>query len=176
MKGVTLDAKAWALKVEPEPMLSALTDGIASIAASVSIPGGVPGQSTNALDKYLEEVAPRFEKLVGRKPSGIPVWVPVSVIAQDKNQRTAETDVGFFLEVPLDPVRAKVKELIAARTLKGPKLPADPALTPAQIADLLREQGKLQQRVETLEKKIDELTKKIDELNKALEGKKPKRD
>ena len=49
-------------------------------------------------------------------------------------------------------------------------------MTPAQIADLLREQGKLQQRVETLEKKIDELNKKIDELNKALEGKKPKRD
>jgi hypothetical protein len=178
-KGITLDVKAWTLKVDPESMLSELTNGIAAVAASGSTSGGIPGQNGNPLDKYLAEVGPRFEKLVGRKPNGIPVWVPVSVIIQDERQRTAEVDVGFFLDVPLAPVQAKAKELIAAGPPKGPNPPApkaDPALTPAQIAELLREQGKLQYRVETLEKKIDELNKKIDELNKALDAKKPKKE
>jgi hypothetical protein len=176
IKGVTLDKKTWSVKVDPEPILAALTDGIAAVSTNPQAGPG-PGQEGNILDKYLAEVSPRFEKLTGRKPSGIPVWVPVSVIAQDKNMRTAEVDVGFFLDVPLGPVKAKAKALPGAGQ-KGPN-PApkvDPALTPAQVAELLREQGKLQLRVEMLEKKIDELNKKIDALTKALEAKKPKKD
>jgi hypothetical protein len=136
---------------------------------------GVNGMEV-VLDKYLEEVGPRFEKLTGRKPAGVPVWVPVSVVAQDKNQRTAEADVGFFVDVPLAPIRAKAATVAAAAKAANPPKAA-PMVAPAQIADILREQGKLQLRVETLEKKIDDLTDKIDALTKALEAaKKNKKD
>jgi hypothetical protein len=176
VKGVTLDQKKWCVKVDPEPMLISLTDGISAMASN-SQAGPKPGQAGNILDTYLADVNRRFERLTGRKPSGIPVWVPVSVIAQDKNLRTAEADVGFFLDVPLGPVKANASALPAGGQ-KGPNAApkVDSALTPAQVGDLFREQGKLQLRIEMLEKKIDELNKKIDELTKALDAKKPKKD
>ena len=170
-RGVTIDRKAWALAVDPAPLLTNLTDGLGGLVATGR---GVNGMEV-VLDRYLEEVGPRFEKLTGRRPAGVPVWVPVSVVAQDKNQRTAEADVGFFVDVPLAPVRAKAATIAAAKAANPPK-PA-PMVAPAQIAEILREQGKLQLRVETLEKKIDDLTDKIDALTKALEAaKKNKKD
>ena len=62
------------------------------------------------LNDYLTETAPRFEHFAGRKATGIPVWVPVSLVAWDKLLARAVVETGFFVEVPAEGVRAKTGE------------------------------------------------------------------
>ena len=42
---------------------------------------------------------PRFEKILGRKPRGVPVWLPLRVVARDSTLQPVEMEGGFFVDV-----------------------------------------------------------------------------
>lgn len=119
------------------------------------------------VDLYLGQTAARYEQLTGRKPAGVPVWVPVSVLVRDADLATVRIDTGYFVDVPTAPVMAAAdalfREYVPNRfiaPLAAPK-PAPPA------ADL----EVLQARVRALEARLDELTRKLEAV---LPSTKPK--
>jgi hypothetical protein len=102
MPGVRIDDRTGELVVTPERIGPELTGHIVkSLRAS---------RTPSPLNVYLSETGPRFEHLAGKKPTGIPVWVPVSLVARDKLLGRTVVETGFIVDVPAEGVRAKIGE------------------------------------------------------------------
>jgi hypothetical protein len=159
--GVEIDKATGKLTLRAETLRAhALTAGARAATQSRDAVTGWLMPADMAVTEYVERSGPRFERLTGAKPTGVPVWVNLGVTALDKNLQPAETDLGVFVEVPQDALRAKAKEF-AAQTPTG-NAPNPPA-----------GQDQMQRRMAELERKIDLLNDKIDKLTQQLQD--PKR-
>ena len=131
--------------------------------AKLPMPATVAGQ----VDLYLGQTAARYEQLTGRKPAGVPVWVPVSVLVRDADLATVRIDTGYFVDVPTAAVKpvadAQFREYVPDRSVAP--LAAQKPTPPAADLEVL------QARVRALEARLDELTRK---LEAALPSTKPK--
>jgi hypothetical protein len=105
--GVRIDERTGTLVIEPRKLVPELADRLAG---------------ASKLTNYLTEVDPRFEKLTGKQPTGIPVWVPVSLIARDKLLGKAVVEFGFFVDVPIQHLGKAGRDLIAT----NPTIRIDP--------------------------------------------------
>jgi hypothetical protein len=151
-EGLRYDATAGELVFEPEALVARVSTELAELAKRDSVDG------------YLKRTATAFEVLTGRRPRGVPVWVPFGMAAAN-NGRTAEARFGFFVEVP------EVKIRTQANTPPQSALAGDAAVdASATVTELLREHDRLNRRVAELEKKAADATRKIEALLKALEA------
>jgi hypothetical protein len=140
------------------------------LGADGEAPGRPAGRAPDArLDEYLKTAGPRFEKLTGRKPDGIPVWLPLNFTVQNKDLQSIDVTFGVFVEVPEAPVRAKLKQ-----TVKSPRTVPGRTTTPsdARVAELIQKQAALEKRIAELEGKLDQANRKLDLLAELLKGKK----
>jgi hypothetical protein len=164
--GVELDKATGKLTLRAEALRAhAMTAGARAAAQSRDPVTGWLMPADLAVTEYIERSGPRFERLTGAKPGGVPVWLNLGVTALDKNLQSAETEIGVFVEVPPDALRAKAKELAALNPPANPLNPANPA-----------GQDQMQRRMAELERKIDLLNEKIDKLTQQLEPKRPAED
>lgn len=90
--------------VDPKKFGPAMTEQIVAAVKQARLdPKSQPADRENMVPNYLAAVAPRFEFWTGKKPAGIPVWVPVKLAARDKLVGSATAEVGFFVDVPIAP-------------------------------------------------------------------------
>jgi hypothetical protein len=87
--------------------------------------------------------------VTGRDASGVPVAVPVDVVAQDQQLQRASCHLVALLEVPVDQITSKLTTAIAA---------ASPSSQPSSPLDLERRVANLEEQVKSLQAKIDLLT------------------
>lgn len=166
-----LDVTAKGLKVERDTVVGWVTDQVATTLNNWRDQrNGQPVATATALNDYLRGAGPQFEKLVGRKPRGVPVWLPVGLIVRDKNLQSQQMTYGLFVELPEEAVRAKAKEL---RDEADARMRA--ANGGAQSEQLRRENAALLQKVTELEKRIDALTLKVETLTRQAEEKDKKK-
>ncbi len=166
LRGVEVDGDK--LTISPDPIREKLTEAVVGVLANHRSPSnGQFAPPVECLAAYLEQATPAFEKLTGKKPTGIPVWLSVEVAARSKNTDRADGQTGVFVDLPAGPVLAKAKarqeELIAQTRPQ-----ADP-----RVPEMIRSVAESSKRVAELEKKVDESNAKLDRLLKALEPKKP---
>jgi hypothetical protein len=155
IEGAELDKAGEKLRLHPQPLMARAADDLAAVLTrdpGASAPGVTADQ---ALATYLREAGGRFEKVTGGKAKGVPVWLALGVIAQDRNQQTAEADVGLFLDVPEALVRARLKAL----TARPPG--TDAAGKGGDAPALLK-------RIDQLERRLDEMNRKMDLLLRVL--------
>lgn len=115
------------------------------------------------LDAYLKTASVRFEKMVGRKPAGIPMWLPLNISVKNKDLQSLEITFGVFVEVPDGPVRDGARLAFEKNKPKNPPVGRDD-----QTANLLRQQQELQKRVTDLEGKLEQMNRKLDLLAELL--------
>jgi hypothetical protein len=155
--GMRFDAKNGRFVLAPDALVEKLTHEIGSrVGRSAGYRRGV---GSAFLDEYRKRTAEPFERLTGRKPTGVPVWVPFEVKVTNAG-RQAVGKFGFFVDLPLAGVLARADKVTAG----VPAVPAGP------VADLLREHDRLNRRIDELEKKADDLNRKLDALLKAVEA------
>ncbi len=167
LRGVSVEGDTVTLKVEP--LRERLSEALVTVPANLRQPNtGLPRSPDEALADYLKLSAPAFERWAGRKPTGIPVWMSVDVVARDKNADRADGQIGVLVDVPAAPVLAKAKAQYEEALLRSrPVVPADP-----RIPELLRSQEDYEKRMTELEKRLEESNAKLDRLRKVLEPKK----
>ena len=138
----------------------------------------VAGQKT--LDDYLTTSRSEYKLITGKEVAWMPVLVPLSVTATDKNQQKARLDFQVVLEVPQDAVQTALAEAAA-----GVKKQEEEARTEQEARERDAEVARLarlgfvasqpdSERVERLEKRVSELEGKIDLLIKLLQDKQKK--
>jgi hypothetical protein len=112
-------------------------------------------------------------KLLGRRPKGAPVAVPIRVDATDKNLGSQTLSYYLIAELPSKDLSVKVKELDEQRaTMQA-------ALAERTQEEQSAEQGKeaavsnadLQRRVESLEQRLDLVTRQLNAILKKLDEK-----
>jgi hypothetical protein len=110
--GVSIDTKTGAVTVDGAKTLDAAVRLIMQSVGQESEeedPYSKMGRRQGDPKKHLADFAKaaktRFKQLAGRDPAGIPVLLPVGVVARDKNQQTASLDFEVALEVPDDAVQ-----------------------------------------------------------------------
>jgi hypothetical protein len=98
--GVRIDERSGKLVIAPRELVAELTDRVVGAVRKA--------QGNTTVKNYLAEVGPRFEKLTGKKPTGIPIWIPVSMVARDKLLGKVSVEFGFFVNVPTEGVQSKL--------------------------------------------------------------------
>jgi hypothetical protein len=93
VQGVRVDQQTGKLVIAPRDLVAELTEQIAGAAKK--------GQGETTLKNYRASVGPWFERLTGKKPTGIPIWVPVSVAVEDRLLGKATGQFGYFVDVPM---------------------------------------------------------------------------
>ncbi len=135
---------------------------------------------TVVLDEYLTNQGAAQETLIGRKLTGAPVFLPLHIRIQDTEGQLTELRYGVIVEVPLEPLKARLKTaheaLVAERAAmiaKSPptkKDPAEPTATPpaddSEDLSSAKELRRLGEKIEVLEARIDLLTRQLAELIK----------
>lgn len=86
-EGLRIDAMANELVFEPAALVRQLVKEVAERSKAESVPD------------YQKRTAAAFELLAGRKPRGIPIWVPFGAVATS-NGKAVEGRYGFFIEIP----------------------------------------------------------------------------
>lgn len=122
----------------------------------------------DGLRQYSVKSIEPFTKLVGRKPVGVPMAVPIRVRVTDADGRTDELQYSVFAEVPFKPVaEALEKRHSEAEEKKGAKPPVLPNDTPRGNADA----AELRRKIEALEARIDLMARELGRLGKILSEK-----
>jgi hypothetical protein len=146
-----------------------------------------------AVADFTKKQKARFAQLAGREPAGIPVLVPVSVTASDKNQQVASLDYEVVLEVPDD----AIQQFISLKAEEQKQRMAEAEKQRAEAERRMREQEKkwadeqrkrdaetpaaggadervrkLEERIAELDEKIKSLEAKIDLLVKLIQSQK----
>jgi hypothetical protein len=132
-----------------------------------SLRAATTGRASNpGVAGYLSEVSPLFEKLVGRKPKGVPLWMSIGLIARDKGVQSAEFAYGIFLEMPAE--RLQAMERVQPGNESGQQLSSETrgSRSPAGRAG----RSGVEQRIDDLERKLDQINQRLDKLTQMLEN------
>jgi hypothetical protein len=193
MPGLTLDAQSGELTFDPAPFVEKAAAPLVQQSGQFRQPDASGKQPTFAegVETYRKMMGERVERLTGRKPAGIPVLVPVSVIARDQEQQTASLDYCVVLEVPAERVLRRVAEMDAAqaasnnaamagnaarrnRGLPRPAAGAEPAGVSDAEAKALRDRvADLERRNHQLEAQVQLLKDLLADRNGKAEAQKP---
>ncbi len=167
MPGVSLDAKTGAVTVDPDALQSRAVDALVQFLRNRSGNFQRPGEpAPDPLAKYKEAAGKRWELLSGKPPAGVPVAVPVQLVARDVQQQTATLNHYVLIEVSDAAVKSKLAEnaQVAMPTRRG----GGPTTQPTDDA-AVRE---LRQRVADLERRNAELEGQVKLLKELVGGKK----
>lgn len=102
--GVMIDPIAGVARIDRAALLAVAGKTLTRRAGMAWTPKGTPPEA-EAVATYLREHGPAYERLTGRKPAGVPIWVVVKLAAQNDDHQTAEIEFGLFVEVPHDSLK-----------------------------------------------------------------------
>ncbi len=154
MEGVEIGKVGTQLELKAEPLLARAADGLGR---ALGRDFGDATDPARALDDYLREARPAFARLAGRPAKGVPFWLTLAVVAQDKELQSADAEVGVLLEVPEATVRAR---------LKGKAIGAPPFANP--LDTVAPPSPALLKRMAEMERRLDEINRKLDILLRGL--------
>jgi hypothetical protein len=164
MPGVDIDATAGKLKLRSRLLMQKVAEAVTPMAGGGWGPTRQPAEA--ALKTYLQEQVPRFERLMGRKPTGVPVWLSLGLVARDRSLQSLDIDYGLFVDVPTEIVQTRVMAAAAAaavRTMTTPQW-----TTPSRVPDFT------ERRLQAMEQRLDQMNRKIDLIMELLQERKKK--
>lgn len=179
--GVELDKATGTLTLNGAALAASATDDAfqtllarRGFVAPATQPSGYPGAMQPApfetvLAAYRKEVAPRYTRLTGREPAGIPMAFTLGLIARDKNQQTAIFNEVIVLDLPTAPVIAKARAAEAEQKQQQAENEARMAAY-ARPAPQTQPDGDLQHRITDLERENAILRAKVEMLTDLLRG------
>lgn len=129
------------------------------------------------LDQFIGKSATATEKLIGRKLTGAPVFMPIHLRVQDADGQSTELRYGLIVEAPREPLQTVIKnsydKLVAVqkemrdRNAAGKVAPKGET-TPATSGNAHQEElRRLREKVDVLESRMDLIIQKLDLLLKA---------
>ena len=186
--GFTIDKTKGIVTIDPAKILPKALDTLTqqlsqSIRNVPATPGTTQPDAATGLEKYQQQVAAKFSKLIGRAPEGIPVLVPIRVTTNDAEMQTAAYEAVAFLEVGTDELAARLKKAEdEAKAQREKQLAAqreyeNRANTPqpdAEIAALQAKLLELEKRNAALEAQVQLLKELVGNRGAATEPYHPK--
>lgn len=105
-----------------------------------------------AIDPIIEKLTPSFERLTGRKPEGVPVAVPVKLVAMGADRQLAWLAYYVLVEVPRETLLGRIREQ----------------------EERVAAQGSLDTRVRALEKRLESLESRLLQLLEEMPAERPR--
>lgn len=167
LDGIRIDEKSGELTLDGAAIQS---EAMRAIEQTV----GKHNDGQSLLERFLARVdsfSARGTEILGRKPNGTPVAVPVRVEVQDADVNTDNLQYFVIAEVPNAEINKRLRKLDDDRIKSAPIRPQVigdevPAVQKKLAAKSNDEVGELRRRVDSLEQRLDLITR---QLNKALE-------
>jgi hypothetical protein len=177
MPGLSIDSATGDVTITPGEMMP---KAIETIVQTINNRGGFPYERNpttqpDRVAQYQQSAAERYKELGLPAPSGLPIAIPVSVIARDSEQQTALIDHVVLLEVPVGPVKKKFESNQPVAGMQQPmnnRLMRAASATNPSVGDPA-EVARLQQRVQLLEQENQKLKAQLDLMKELLGQKGP---
>jgi hypothetical protein len=131
-------------------------------------PGPIQSSQANARQLAQDMSATRkdcYKRLLGHDASAIPVLIPITVVASDKNQQFAQMDYQLVVMVGEDALTKAFEEFLGKARLEQANHPRPDESTPAGAASKPSDAA----RIERLERRVADLEAKIDLLVKMMQ-------
>lgn len=166
LTGASIDPASGTLTIDPSalvPKVQALliAEGI------MHLDGENDASPVDSLRKYSVKSIDPFTKLVGRKPIGVPIAVPIHVRVTDADGGTDELQYSVFAEVPFKPVA----EALEKRQSEAEEKKVAKPLTQPDEARPTANAAELRKKIEALEARIDLMARELGRLGKLLNEK-----
>jgi hypothetical protein len=120
-----------------------------------------------SIDDGIAKLTPVFEDLVGRKPSGFPVAVPVQLMAADSEGQAGSLTYHVLVEVPRESFTGRIRSM---RQQQEEQMAAAHAAERAQRAQAI--DGDANARLQALEEKVKAMDARIELLIQLIQGQK----
>lgn len=168
LDGVSIDEKTGTVTLTEEPLMEAAKKSAEDDVVRHS------DQQTDYVDSYRSRapsLIARGTDILGRKPTGYPVAIPIRVEVTDAEQASAALQYFVIAEVPSGPFSERLKKVYDEHQAKimaamSPK----PAAAPGQAGG--GGDADLRKKVEALEQRIDNLTRQLNEVLRRLDERK----
>ena len=177
---ISVDKSTGRVTVEPAPFIDKAIELLLPSVRSARIDHGAGRQATpeEAVARAAMASAPQFARYAGRAPRGVPVAVPVRVIARDAEQQAAVLSFNLLLEVPVEQLvrrlvkdeqdqRARIAAAEAAQAAQAGQVVQPnrgPGTRPAEDAEL----AALRRRIAELEARNQQLEGQVQLLKDLL--------
>jgi len=147
--GIEIDPASGKVTLDPAKVGERLA---ATVAAYMAQRG-----ERDAMTAYGTAAGPRFKRIAGRDPKGVPANLALTITATDPKNQTATVTHHVTVDLPLELVKAKLDGL-------RPKRPSTPAPTAGPAGD--ESDSSLRRRVAELERRMAELEEEIQRLKR----------
>lgn len=176
-EGITMDSATGDLKVDGAVLAKAAQEAVISSILDRSQPGGESAELRNHIIKCIDP----FRNLTKRRPTGIPVAVPIWLKVLEDGGEVSEMQYYVLLEVPGNETLALAKKRVAAEgnppndffalgkkpvpptVRRPPTVPPPPAIlsTPTHGTLATPEIQRLEKRIDSIEAKLDLLLERL---------------
>jgi len=179
-EGIAIDKATGTVTLDgPALMKQALAELAEGLAPHLrGLAEGEPAAPTAVMALFAGPLKARYKALTGREPEGLPVLVPIGLIASDADQQVASLNYQAVLMVP----EAAVKAIVTQAAREVEKRRAEEALRRAEAERQWRERraaatrpavGDDAGRLRRLEKRVEALEAKLEVLMELLRKKQP---
>lgn len=171
VEGIEIDEKTGTITIDSSVLIPEAESLVVKYFANRAMSGLSPAES---LRKHCFDTMAEATRLLGRKPKGVLLAIPVALRAVDSESQSAALQYYVFAEFPYARLQEKLQEAVedpadrratmnAGRgTMRNrPAKPEEDALNAAEQGDLRAELARLRQKIETLEARIDLLTREL---------------
>ncbi|GAB5401873.1 MAG: hypothetical protein Aurels2KO_01040 [Aureliella sp.] len=168
----TLDEKSGTITLNNDALAE---DGLDAIVASINRENR--GESyTQTLRTKAESITPQAMELLGRRPTGFPVAVPIHISASDANLASRTLNYFAIVEVPAAKLMSKMREADQARAkrfaaAKSGRADLKNNSSNGPATTVAGELKSLKLQVESLEQRLDLMTRQMNILLKKLDEK-----
>jgi hypothetical protein len=170
--GIEIDPRSGELTIDGPALVETVAKALASWTTSTVYPSSSASETLEGeSNEYPRGAKQRFQRIVGRPAKGVPVLVPIGLVARDKSQQIARLNYQIFLEVPEDQAReafrrrneeSRKRQEEAARQLAEAKRKA------TAVVERVESPSDLPKRVEEIEKRLSRLEAQIERLTRLL--------